>query len=50
MGRGSGWEQVDPQLLRCCAAAHSASTAVLQLCLGFQTGLALSCGTVLRAL
>lgn len=41
---GLGWEQVDPHLLRCCAAAHSALTAVLQLSLGFQTGLALSCG------
>lgn len=47
-GRGLGWEQVDPHLHRCCSA-HSASTAVL-LALGFQTGLALSCGTVAGAL
>lgn len=40
---GLGWEQVDPHLLRCCAAAHSVSTAVLQLSLGVQTDLALSC-------
>lgn len=49
-GQSSGWEQVDPHLLRFCAAAHSASTGVLQLWLGFQTGLAFSCGAVLGVL
>lgn len=41
---GLAWEQVDPRLLRCCAAAHCASAAVLQLSLGFQAGLALCLG------